>query len=317
VVVTSSDFRSSPDRDCKRSRMAACTFSLVLILLPQAASSTMTPTAAVCLRSTTPIISGHSAVPSLLAGALYNRDIPMQAIEERQSLAALLRSDHRYKYLDALITLFVVVLLISNIVAAKFFAIGLLRVSAAQILFPITYIFADVFTEVYGYGASRRAIWYGFFASFILVSISFIAVEIPPAPEYKDQAAFATIFKPVGRIVVASLLAYWCGEFANSFTLAKLKLVTKGRYLWTRTIGSTVVGQAVDTTVVMFAAFYGTRPLSVIVRLIVAGYVIKVIYETLMTPVTYAVVNFLKRTEKVDYFDYDTNFNPFATTEPV
>ncbi|HTU45145.1 MAG TPA: queuosine precursor transporter [Bryobacteraceae bacterium] len=239
----------------------------------------------------------------------------MQATEERQSLAALLQSDHRYKYLDTFITLFVVVLLISNIVAAKFFAIGPLRVSTAQILFPITYIFGDIFTEVYGYGASRRAIWYGFFASFILVSIAFIAVEIPPAPEYKDQAAFATIFKPVGRIVVASLLAYWCGEFANSFTLAKLKLITKGKYLWTRTIGSTVVGQAVDTTVVMFAAFYGTRPVSVILRLIIAGYLIKVIYETLMTPVTYAIVNFLKRTERVDYFDYETNFNPFATTE--
>lgn len=246
---------------------------------------------------------------------LYNRDIPMRAIEERQSLAALLRSDSRYKYLDSFITLFVVVLLISNIVAAKFFAIGPLRVSTAQILFPITYIFGDIFTEVYGYGASRRAIWFGFFASFILVSISLIAVKIPPAPEFKDQTAFETIFKPVGRIVAASLLAYWCGEFANSFTLAKLKLVTKGRYLWTRTIGSTVVGQAVDTTVVMFAAFYGTRPLGVILRLIVAGYLIKVIYETLMTPVTYAIVNFLKRTEHVDYFDYGTNFNPFATGE--
>lgn len=239
----------------------------------------------------------------------------MQGIEERQSLGALLRSDSRYKYLDSFITLFVVVLLISNIIAAKFFAIGPLRVSTAQILFPITYIFGDVFTEVYGYSASRRAIWFGFFASFVLVSISLIAVEIPPAPEYTDQVAFETIFKPVGRIVVASLLAYWCGEFANSFTLAKLKLVTKGRYLWTRTIGSTVVGQAVDTTVVMFAAFYGTRPLGVILRLIVAGYLIKVIYETLMTPVTYAIVNFLKRTEHVDYFDYGTNFNPFATGE--
>lgn len=239
----------------------------------------------------------------------------MHAIEQRQTFTALLQSDHRYKYLDAFITLFVVVLLISNIVAAKFFAVGPLLVSVAQILFPITYIFGDIFTEVYGYGASRRAIWYGFFGSFILVTISFIAVEIPPAPEYKEQAAFATIFKPVGRIVVASLLAYWCGEFANSFTLAKLKLLTKGKYLWTRTIGSTVVGQAVDTIVVMFAAFYGIRPISVILRLIVAGYLIKVIYETLMTPVTYAIVNFLKRTERVDYFDYETNFNPFATTE--
>jgi queuosine precursor transporter len=239
----------------------------------------------------------------------------MQSTEEKQSLAALLESDRRYKYLDAFITLFVVVLLISNVIAAKFFAIGPLRVSCAQMLFPITYIFGDIFTEVYGYSASRRAIWYGFFASFLLVALSYIAVKIPPAPEYTDQTAFSTIFQPVGRIVLASLVAYWCGEFANSFTLAKLKLLTKGKHLWTRTIGSTIVGQAVDTTVVMFVAFYGTRPLGVIFQLIVSGYLIKVIYETLMTPITYAVVNFLKRTEGVDYFDYNTNFSPFATKD--
>ena len=237
----------------------------------------------------------------------------MEAIEEKQNLTSLMGGDHRYKYLDSFITLFVVVLLISNLVAPKFFAIGPLRISAAQILFPITYIFGDVFTEVYGYSASRRAIWYGFFASFLLVVISYLTVMIPPAPEFKDQAAFETIFKPVGRIVAASLLAYWCGEFTNSFTLAKLKLLTKGRYLWTRTLGSTIVGQAVDTTVVMFAAFYGTRPLGVILNLIVSGYLIKVIYETLMTPVTYLIVNSLKRAESIDHFDYGTNFSPFAT----
>lgn len=243
----------------------------------------------------------------------------MRVKERKNNIATLFGSDHRYRYLDALITLFVTVLLISNIIATKFFAIGPLRVSTAQMLFPITYIFGDIFTEVYGYGASRRAIWYGFFASFILVALSYLAVIVPPAPEYTDQQAFATIFKPVGRIVVASLLAYWCGEFVNSFTLAKLKLLTKGKYLWTRTIGSTVAGQAVDTTVVMFAAFYGMRSTHVIVELIISGYVIKVVYETLMTPVTYLVVKFLKRTEAVDYFDYETNFNPFATgeTRPV
>ncbi len=207
------------------------------------------------------------------------------------------------------------VLLISNIISPKYFALGPLRVSSAQMLFPITYIFGDIFTEVYGYAASRRAIWYGFFASFLLAILSYLAVIIPPAPEFKDQQAFAAVFMPVGRIVVASLLAYWCGEFANSFTLAKLKLLTGGKYLWTRTIGSTIVGQAVDTTVVMFAAFYGTRSTRVIVQLIISGYVVKVIYETLMTPATYAVVNFLKRAEKVDYFDYQTNFSPFATHE--
>ena len=246
----------------------------------------------------------------------------MPTTEEKQTISSLLRSDRRYKYLDSCITLFVVVLLISNIVAAKFFAVDLrprlplnLRISCAQMLFPITYIFADIFTEVYGYAASRRAIWYGFFASFILVAITALATIIPPAPEYHDQAAFATIFQPVGRIVLASLVAYWCGEFANSFTLAKMKLITHGRFLWTRTIGSTIVGQAVDTAVVMFVAFYGIRPLGVIFQLIISGYLFKVIYETVMTPVTYKIVNLLKRTESVDYFDHKTNFSPFATSE--
>ena len=230
-------------------------------------------------------------------------------------IAAIFRSEPQYKYLDSITTLFVVVLIISNVIAAKFFAIGPLRVSCAQMLFPITYIFGDVFTEVYGYSASRRAIWQGLFASLLLVILTYLAVVIPGAPEYTDQKAFETIFKPVGRIVAASLLAFWLGEFANSFTLAKLKLVTGGRYLWSRTIASTVVGQAVDTTVVMFAAFYGARPLHVIFQLIYSGYLIKVIYETVMTPLTYGVVNFLKRTEGVDYFDRNTDFNPFATTE--
>ncbi|MGA7414486.1 MAG: queuosine precursor transporter [Bryobacteraceae bacterium] len=232
-------------------------------------------------------------------------------------LPSLFEADRRYKYLDPFICVFVVVLLISNIIASKFFAIGPFRVSSAQILFPITYIFGDIFTEVYGYAASRRAIWYGFFASFFMVAVSAIAVAIPPAPEYTNQAAFGAVFKPVGRIVLASLIAYWCGEFANSFTLAKLKLITRGRYLWTRTIGSTVVGQAVDTTIVMFIAFYGTPGVTVgiILKLILSGYIIKVVYETAMTPITYAIVNGLKRREGVDYFDYQTDFSPFATTE--
>jgi hypothetical protein len=232
---------------------------------------------------------------------------------ENQPLRALLESDRRYKYLDSFITLFVAVLLISNIVAPKFWAIGWLRISAAQLLFPITYIFGDIFTEVYGYSASRRAIWFGFFASGILALITYICVIVPPAPEYKNQTAFATIFMPVGRVVAGSLLAFWCGEFANSFTLAKLKLVTKGKHLWTRTIGSTIVGQAVDTTIVILFIFYGSATTATMIRLIVSGYAIKVIYETLMTPITYAVVGFLKRAENADYFDYDTNFSPFAT----
>ena len=234
---------------------------------------------------------------------------------DKQSLRALIESDHRYKYLEALITLFVIVLVISNTVAAKFVAVGWLRFSAAQLLFPLTYIFGDIFTEVYGYGASRRAIWYGFFGGALLFLITFVAVKLPPAPEYKNQQAFETIFLPVGRVVAGSLVAFWCGEFANSFTLAKLKLLTKGERLWTRTIGSTIVGQAVDTTIVVFFIFWGTTPLATMLSLIVSGYLFKVVYETLMTPVTYIVVNFLKRAENADYFDHETNFNPFATRQ--
>lgn len=228
---------------------------------------------------------------------------------------SIFEADHRYRYLDPLVTVFVVVLLISNVVGQKISAFGPLRVSGAQLLFPITYIFGDIFTEVYGYAASRKAIWMGFFASLLLSVMSIICVKLPSAPEWPNQQAFATVFYTVPRLVAASLLAYWCGEFANSYTLAKLKLITKGKHLWTRTIGSTVVGQAIDSTVVMFVGFYGIVPVNTILRLIVSGYLAKVIYETVMTPATYAVVNFLKRKERVDYFDYDTDFNPFASAE--
>src|SRR6185437_945422 len=226
---------------------------------------------------------------------------------------SLFEADHRYKYLDPLVTVFVVVLLISNIVGQKISAFGPLCVSGAQLLFPITYIFGDIFTEVYGYAASRKAIWIGFFASLLLSVMSIICVKLPAAPEWPNQQAFATVFYTVPRLVAASLLAYWCGEFANSYTLAKLKLVTKGKHLWTRTIGSTIVGQAIDSTVVMFVAFYGMVPVNTILRLIISGYLAKVLYETVMTPATYAAVNFLKRKEQVDYFDSDTDFNPFAS----
>jgi hypothetical protein len=185
-------------------------------------------------------------------------------------------------------------------------------VSVAQLLFPITYVFGDIFTEVYGYSASRRAIWYGFMALTLFALLSYVAVIIPPAPEYKQQAAFYTIFHQVGRIVAGSMIAYWCGEFANSFTLARMKILTSGKHLWTRTVGSTVVGQAVDTCIVIFFIFYD-QPLHVIFSLILSGYVFKVIWEVIMTPVTYRIVGFLKRTEGVDYYDYATNFNPFTT----
>ncbi|MDQ6706163.1 MAG: queuosine precursor transporter [Acidobacteriota bacterium] len=215
-----------------------------------------------------------------------------------------------FRYLDMLIQTFVVVLLISNLIASKFTAVGPFRISAAQLLFPVTYIFGDIFTEVYGYGASRRAIWRGFYASVLMAMMGVFAIWLPPAPEFKNQQAFEAIFGVVPRIVTGSLLAYWAGEFANSFTLAKMKLLTKGRYLWTRTVGSTVVGQGVDTVIVVWFIFY-KQPIGTILNLIVSGYLFKVAYEVLATPLTYAVVNFLKRREGVDTFDTSTSFNPF------
>lgn len=216
-----------------------------------------------------------------------------------------------FRFFDLLLSIFVVVLLISNLVGQKICAFGPFRISAAQLLFPITYIFGDVFTEVYGYAASRRAIWIGFFASGLLAVMGVIAVALPPAPGWLNQAAFATVFNFIPRLVIASLIAFWCGEFANSYVMAKMKIRTQGRYLWTRTVGSTVVGQAVDTTVLMIVAFGGSLNTKLITTLIVSGYLGKVAYEVAATPVTYAVVNFLKRKENLDTFDLGTRFNPF------
>jgi len=223
------------------------------------------------------------------------------------------RSLREFKHYDLCVNIFVVVLLISNLVAAKITAIGPFRLSGAQLLFPITYIFGDIFTEVYGYAGSRRAIWTGFLASGLMAVMAMITVALPPAPGWNDQEAFAKIFNFVPRLVVASLIAYWAGEFANAFVLARLKLRTHGRHLWLRTIGSTVVGQGVDTVLVMVIAFGGSLTPSLIGNMIVSGYLGKVVYEIVATPLTYGVVNFLKRREGVDVFDEKTDFNPFGS----
>ena len=218
----------------------------------------------------------------------------------------------RFRFYDLLVAAFVVVLLISNLFGQKIVAFGPLRVSGAQLLFPITYIFGDVFTEVYGYSASRRAIWIGFFASGLMALMGLAIVALPPAPEWPNQDAFATVFHFIPRLVIASLIAFWAGEFANSYVMAKMKIFTRGRHLWSRTVGSTVAGQAVDTASVMILAFAGAMPTSTLLRLIASGYLFKVAYEVLATPLTYWVVNSLKRAEGVDVFDYGTRFSPFA-----
>lgn len=216
-----------------------------------------------------------------------------------------------FRYYETLVHVFVVALLISNLVAAKIVAFGSYRVSGALLLFPITYIFGDIFTEVYGYSASRRAIWVGFFSSMLLTGLGLIIVVMPAAPEWHDQAAYETIFKVAPRMITASLIAFWCGDFVNSYVMAKMKLLTRGRFLWTRTIGSTVAGQAVDTIVVMVLGFAGRTHWALIAKLIYSSYLFKVLYETIATPITYVIVNKLKQVEGVDVYDTATNFNPF------
>lgn len=223
------------------------------------------------------------------------------------------RPGHQFRYLEFFIMVFVVVLLISNLVGQKICAVGPFRISGAQLLFPITYIFGDIFTEVYGYSGARRAIWMGFFASALMAGFGMVVVALPPAPEWENQAAFETVFSFVPRMVLASLVAFWAGEFVNSFVMAKMKVWTRGRHLWTRTIGSTVVGQFVDSVLVITIIFAGSQGWGTIVNLIFSGYVGKVLYEAAMTPVTYMVVNALKRAEGVDVYDVETNFSPFAS----
>ncbi|PYT19149.1 MAG: transporter [Acidobacteria bacterium] len=216
-----------------------------------------------------------------------------------------------YSHFDLLLSIFLVVLLISNLVGQKLCQIGPFVVSGANLLFPITYIFGDVFTEVYGYAASRRAIWLGFLANGLLAIMGLITVWLPPAPGWPHQQAFATVFYQIPRLIIASLIAYWCGEFANSYTLARMKLWTSGKMLWTRTVGSTIAGQAVDTSVLYIIGFAGTAPVGTLVKGIGSAYLFKVVYEVIATPLTYAIVGFLKRAEGLDAFDYKTNFSPF------
>lgn len=227
---------------------------------------------------------------------------------------------NRFKYLNTFIHIYVVILLVSNLVGQKITNFGSftlmghifdIQFSGAQLLFPITYIFGDIFTEVYGYGASRRAIWIAFFASALMAAMCAFMVWLPFDPAWKNQLAFEAVLGQVPRMVIFSLIAFWSGEFVNSYVLAKMKIMTKGKMLWTRTIGSTVVGQLVDSVIINFGFHAGQLPMNIIINLIISGYIAKVIYETLMTPITYATVIYLKKAETVDAFDHETNFNPF------
>jgi uncharacterized integral membrane protein (TIGR00697 family) len=234
----------------------------------------------------------------------------------RFQLPKLPAKDHTlatYKHYEILVHIYVVVLLISNLVGMKPTQIGPFIFSGAQLLFPITYIFSDIFTEVYGYGGSRRAIWIAFFANALMGFFGLFMVWIPAAPDWPvaNQKAFEIVFGTAMRGILASLAAFWVGEFVNSYVMAVMKVWTGGRWLWTRTIGSTVAGQAVDSLIVTFGLFAFTLPVKTILIMAGSGYVFKVLYEAAMTPFTYLIVNFLKKSEGVDVFDEGTDFNPF------
>ncbi len=209
--------------------------------------------------------------------------------------------------------LFVTTLIVSNIIAVKLVMVGGLVVPAGVVIFPVSYIFGDVLTEVYGYAAARRVIWLGFFCNLVAVIAIAIGGALPPAPFWaQNQPAYQTILGYTPRLLAASFCAYLVGEFANSYVLARMKILTRGRWLWSRTIGSTLVGEGLDSLVFITLAFAGTIVPAVLLQTVVTQWLLKTAYEVIATPLTYAIVNALKRIEGIDPFDVGTNFNPVA-----
>lgn len=207
-------------------------------------------------------------------------------------------------------SIFVTCLLTANIIAVKLIVLVGFLVPAGIIIFPLSYLFGDVLTEVYGYGAARRVIWLGFACNLLAVMAIVLGGLAPAAPFWHNQAAYETILGFTPRLLLASFTAYLVGEFANSFVLAKLKIATQGRWLWTRTIGSTLIGEGLDTVIFISIAFWGIIPPPLMLTAILTQWVFKVLYEVLATPLTYLIVGFLKRREHLDTYDYRTNFSP-------
>jgi len=225
-----------------------------------------------------------------------------------------------YKYYDFVMAAFVCVLLCSNLIGAAKAAqvdlpvLGTVIFSGGVLFFPISYIFGDILTEVYGYGRDRRVVWAGFAALVFASFMSAVVLALPPAADDFNrgyQAHLDAVFGNTPRIVAGSMIAFWCGSFANSYVLAKMKIATQGKWLWSRTIGSTIVGELVDSGLFYVIAFYGIWPDAQIVQVAIAQYALKTGWEVLMTPVTYRMVNFLKRKEHEDWYDRNTDFNPF------
>ncbi|MFA6404483.1 MAG: queuosine precursor transporter [Candidatus Paceibacterota bacterium] len=217
------------------------------------------------------------------------------------------------KYFIYIAILFVVVLMISNTVAVKLVQIGPFVFAGAIFIFPISYIFGDILTEVYGYKASRKIIWSGFVA-LVFMALCYWLVQALPAPAFwQNQTAYEMILGTVPRIVFGSIIAYFVGEFSNSYVLSRMKIWSNGKHLWMRTIGSTIVGEGVDSLIFGIIAFAGTIPFSSLLILILSGYIAKVVYEVILTPVTYVIVNRLKKAEGIDVYDRSISYNPFLS----
>ena len=238
-----------------------------------------------------------------------------------QALDAAAIGGRHFRYYDFVMAAFVTVLLLSNVLGAgkraivDLPAIGPWPFGAGILFFPVSYIIGDVLTEVYGFARARRCIWAGFGATLFMAAMSYVVVALPPAPGWQGQSAYESVFGQVPRIVFASITAFWVGEFANSFVMARMKLWTNGKYLWTRTIGSTIVGQGFDSLIFYPLAFYGAPdwPADQILMVMASQFILKTGWEAALTPVTYAVVGALKRREGVDVFDRGTDFTPFRT----
>ena len=217
---------------------------------------------------------------------------------------------HRFVIITAI---FITCLITANIIAVKVVSFSFFILPAAIIVFPLSYIFGDILTEVYGYRQARRVIWLGFLCNLIFVIFAWVGQILPPAPFWEGQEAYKSILGYAPRLLVASFCGYLVGEFANSFVLAKMKILTRGRWLWTRTIGSTIVGEGLDTLIFITLAFMGTP--SFLLVMILYHWLSKTGIEAIATPFTYAMVNFLKRKEIIDTYDYKTNFNPFLVLD--
>ena len=226
-----------------------------------------------------------------------------------------------YRYYDFVMAAFVTVLLCSNFIGAAKQAtvnlpvLGAVTFGAGVLFFPISYIFGDILTEVYGYGRDRRVVWAGFGGLAFATFMAWVVISLPPAGSdfmKSYQANLEGVFGNSWRIALGSMIAFFCGSFANSYTLAKMKLLTKGKHLWSRTIGSTLVGELIDSSLFYFIAFYGIWATGDLVKIVIAQYILKTTWEIVMTPVTYRVVAFLKRVENEDYYDRNTNFTPFS-----